>query len=92
MAQDFTPTPVPAANPLYQPVTFTKYLTDVQLDRLNRCANGNTLRFEASSIVGALVAAGYVREGIGRVVTVTAKGQQYLRTYAVRERLVQINR
>ena len=92
MAQDFAPTPVPAANQVFQPATFTTYLTDVQLDRLNRCANGNTLRFEASSIVGALVAAGYVSEGIGRVVTVTAKGQQYLRTYAVRQRLMQINR
>jgi hypothetical protein len=92
MAQDFTQTPVPAANQAYPLASFTIYLTDAQLDRLNRCANGNTLRFEASSIVGALVAAGYAREGVGRVVTVTAKGHQYLRTYAVRQRLMQIAR
>jgi hypothetical protein len=46
MAQDFTPTPVPAANRVYRLASFTTYLTDVQLDRLNRCANGNTLRLK----------------------------------------------
>ena len=91
MPQDFT-SPVPTANQAHQLASFTMYLTDAQLDRLNRCANGNTLRFEASSIVSALVAAGYAREGIGRVVTVTAKGHEYLRTYAVRQRLMQFTR
>ena len=62
-------------------------LTDAQLARLHRCANGNTLRFEAASIVDALIEAGYAKEGIGRVVTVTARGQQYLRIRAVRLRL-----
>lgn len=92
MTQDFTSTSVPVANPFHELAAFTTHLTDVQLDRLNRCANGNTLRFEASSIVGALVAAGYAKEGIGRVVTVTAKGEQYLLTHAVRQRLIPINR
>ena len=54
------------------------HLTVEQLDRLRRCANGNTLRFEASDIVEALVDAGYATEGVGRVVTVTPKGHRYL--------------
>ena len=58
-------------------------LTDAQFDRLRRCADGNTLRFEAAEIVAALVAAGYAMEGIGRVVKVTPKGQQYLRAHAI---------
>ena len=53
-------------------------LTDIQLDRLRRCANGNTLRFEAADIVAALVDAGYATEGVGRVVTVTPEGHRYL--------------
>ena len=57
---------------------FTTPLTREQLDRLRRCANGNTLRFESSDIVEALVAGGYATEGVGRVVTVTPKGHQYL--------------
>jgi hypothetical protein len=59
-------------------------LTDDQLDRLKRCAEGNTLRFESSTIVAALVAGGYAREGAGRVVTVTLKGYRYLKMYASR--------
>lgn len=56
----------------------TPRLTEEQLDRLRRCANGNTLRFESSEIVDALVASGYAKEGVGRVVTVTPTGHQYL--------------
>jgi hypothetical protein len=56
-------------------------LTDEQLDRLRRCANGNTLRFESTAIVSALVAAGYATEGVGCVVTVTPKGHRYLQTH-----------
>src|SRR4030095_6134696 len=59
----------------------TPRLTDEQLDRLRRCANGNTLRFESSSIVGALVAGGYATQGVGCVVTVTAKGHRYLQSH-----------
>ena len=54
-------------------------LTDEQLERLRQCAEGNTLRYEPPEIVAVLVAGGYAKEGIGRVVTVTPKGQQYLR-------------
>jgi hypothetical protein len=61
----------------------TTHLTDEQLDRLRRCANGNTLRFESSAIVAALVAAGYATEGAGCVVTVTPKGHRYLETHPV---------
>lgn len=59
-------------------------LSDEQLDRLNRCANGNTLRFESADIVDALVGGGYAKEGAGRVVTVTAKGHRYLRSEEAR--------
>ena len=60
------------------------YLSDIELDRLIRCANGNTLRFESSEIVAALVAGGYAKEGPGRVVTVTARGYLYLRSHVAR--------
>jgi hypothetical protein len=60
---------------------FETILTYEQLDRLRRCANGNTLRFEAEDIVAALVAAGYATEGVGRVVTVTAEGRRYLASH-----------
>jgi hypothetical protein len=53
-------------------------LTDELLERLRRCADGHTLRYEPLEIVAALVDRGYAKEGIGRVVKVTPKGQQYL--------------
>lgn len=90
MTQERTSPSMPVASPFHQVATFTTHLTDAQLDRLYRCANGNTLRFEAASIVDALVDGGYAKEGIGRVVTVTAKGQQYLRTHSVRLRLLRL--
>jgi len=67
----------PLARPSRALPRFTR-LTSEQLDRLRRCANGNTLRFESADIVAALVAAGYATEGIGRVVTVTPAGHRYL--------------
>ena len=88
--QYHTPTPLPVAGLLHQAAALSTRLTDAQLDRLYRCANGNTLRFEAASIVDALLAAGYAREGIGRVVTVTAKGREYLRKPAVQLRLLRL--
>ena len=60
-------------------------LTDDQFDRLKRCADGNTLRFESSTIVAALVAGGYAKEGVARVVTVTPKGYRYLKMHSNRE-------
>jgi hypothetical protein len=60
----------------------TRRLTDKQLECLSRCANGISLRFEASEIVDALVADGYAEKGVAGVVTVTAGGQEYLRTHA----------
>jgi len=68
----------PLARPWSAPPQVATRLTDDQLDRLRRCANGNTLRFESSEIVAALVAGGYATEGVGRVVKVTAKGHRYL--------------
>jgi hypothetical protein len=72
---------LPMANESRLRVNFTTRLTGEQLECLGRCAKGISLRFEASSLVDALVAGGYAEEGVARVVTVTAKGQQYLRTH-----------
>jgi hypothetical protein len=62
--------------------SFAPRLTGEQLDALRRCANGNSLRFEAWAIVNALIAGGYAQISIAGVVTVTAKGEEYLRTHA----------
>lgn len=88
--QDLTPSSLPVVSSFYPSAISTSQLTDAQLVRLYNCANGNTLRFEAASIVDALVASGYAKEGVGRVVTVTAKGQQYLRMHTVRIRLAHL--
>ncbi len=74
---------LPTAASSQPPATFTDFLTDEQLKSLARCAKGVSLRFEASNIVDALIAGGYAVEGVGRVVTVTVKGHEYLRTHAV---------
>ena len=87
---DRTPPSLPLVSTFYPTATSTSQLTDAQLVRLYKCANGNTLRFESETIVDALVASGYAKEGVGRVVTVTAKGQQYLRMQAVRVRLAHL--
>ncbi len=63
-------------------VSFTARLTGEQLGALRRCAKGISLRFEAWVIVDALVAGGFAEKGIGGVVTVTAKGEEYLRKHA----------
>jgi hypothetical protein len=94
MTHEMTPhrtsTSPPTASSFVPLATSAPQLTDVQLVRLRWCANGNTLRFESASIVDALVEAGYAKQGIGRVVTVTGKGSQYLRSDSVRRRLSQL--
>ncbi len=72
------------ANPPQE--SFTTRLTNEQLDCLSRCANGDTLRFEAQEIVDAIVAAGYAWKGVAGVVTVTVEGQQYLAASARKSR------
>ena len=67
-----------SGRPVLESPHVTTRLSPEQLDRLRRCANGNTLRFESSDIVEALVSGGYATEGAGRVVTVTPKGHRYL--------------
>jgi len=49
---------------------------------------GNTLRFEALELVDAIVAAGYAQKSMMGVVTVTAEGQQYLRSTLRRSRAI----
>ncbi len=57
-------------------------LTDEQLRCLKLCARGISLRFEEQEVVDALVARGYVKEGVARVVTMTTDGLGYLQKYA----------
>ncbi len=61
--------------------TLNPPLTAEQLECLKRCAQGISLRFEAQKNVDALVAGGYAKEGVARVVTVTAKGLEYLQAH-----------
>jgi hypothetical protein len=61
--------------------SLTPRLTGEQLAALGRCAKGITLRFEASETVNALVAGGYANQGVAGVVTVTARGEEYLRAH-----------
>jgi hypothetical protein len=60
----------------------TIQLTPEQVECLRRCARGISLRFDEPADVDALVAAGLVKQGIARVVTMTAKGLRYLQTHA----------
>ncbi len=63
-------------------VSITTRLTGEQLEALRRCAKGISLRFEAWVIVNALVTGGYAEQAVAGVVTMTAKGEEYLRTHA----------
>jgi predicted metal-binding protein len=60
---------------------FRQRLTPEQLECLSRCARGISVRFEGSQIIDALLAGGYVAKGVAGVITVTARGQGYLRTH-----------
>ena len=75
--QSLSSNPVPSQS--Y--ATFTTRLTSEQLEALRRCAKGISLRFEDRKIVDALIAGGYVERGIAGVVTITPKGQEYLREH-----------
>ena len=70
------------ANPSETHALLATHLTGEQLESLSRCAKGISLRFEGSDIVDTIVACGYAEKGVAGVVTVTVKGQQYLRTLA----------
>ena len=86
VSHDMTQSPAlkssPVADQSRSPVSFTTRLTFEQLEALRRCANDISLRFEAWAIVNALVVGGYAEKGVAGVVTVTAKGEEYLRTFA----------
>jgi len=86
MSQPMTPNralkPLSIADPSEKVASFTTHLTAEQLECLSRCARGISIRFDKSEIVDALIACGYAEQGVASVVTVTAKGQQYLRTHA----------
>ena len=67
--------------------SFRTRLSVEQLKALGRCAKGISLRFDDRRIVQALSNAGYVQQGVAGVVTVTAKGHEYLRTHFSNEAL-----
>jgi hypothetical protein len=85
-SQDMTPSralkSAPVADQSRSLVSFTTRLTSEQLEALKRCAKGISLRFESWAIVNALVAGGYAEKGAAGIVTVTDKGEEYLRMYA----------
>ncbi len=56
-------------------------LTARQLESLRSCAKGVSLRFEEPAIVDALIDAGYAEKNVVGVVTVTAKGLEYLQKH-----------
>lgn len=71
----------PAADQAQSSTSFTTRLTREQLDALSRCAKGISLRFEAWVIVNALVTGGYAEIAAAGVITITAKGEEYLQTH-----------
>jgi len=85
VGQDMTksrgPESLRIAYPSQSLASFTPSLTAEQLEALRRCAKGVTLRFEASETVNALVAGGYADQGVAGVVTVTVRGEEYLRAH-----------
>ena len=86
MSQPMTPNralkPLSITDPSEKVASFTTHLTAEQLECLSRCARGISIRFDKSEVVDALIACGYAEQGVASVVTVTAKGQEYLRTHA----------
>ena len=74
--------PVSIAEPSIRLTLIHTHLTREQLECLNRCAKGISVRFEHWEIVDALIVGGYAEKGVAGTITVTAKGQQYLRTHA----------
>ena len=82
MTQNQALKPMSIGDPTDKVALFTPRLTREQLECLSRCARGISIRFETSEIVDALVAGGYAEQGVAGVVTVTGKGQEYLRTHA----------
>ncbi len=71
---------------LSQSPTTKERLTEEQIACLRRCAEGNTLRFEALELVDAIVATGYAQKSAMGVVTLTAEGQVYVATLLYRSR------
>lgn len=54
-------------------------LTTHQLECLRRCARGISMRFESWKIVEPLLEGGYAEKSVAGVITVTARGKEYLR-------------
>jgi predicted metal-binding protein len=54
-------------------------LTIERLECLRRCSQGISIRFESRQITNALIEGGYAERNVAGVITVTAKGLEYLR-------------
>jgi hypothetical protein len=63
------------------PPGFSARLNDEQRQALRACAKGISLRFEKPEIIKALLAGGYVSKNVAGVITITARGLEYLRKY-----------
>jgi hypothetical protein len=75
------PQPVSIAELLIRFTLMKTHLSREQLECLARCAKGISVRFERWEIVDALIVGGYAEKGVAGTITVTAKGQQYLKTH-----------
>jgi len=82
MTQDRSLKLISAIKPSEKTAPFKPRLTPEQLECLSRCARGISVRFDRHELIDALLAGGYVERGVAGVVTVTARGQGYLRTHS----------
>jgi len=71
-----------SAKPVATLTLLNAHLTSVQLDSLKRCAKGISIRFENEAIVDALLVGGYAQKSLAGVISVTAKGLEYLKAHA----------
>ncbi len=82
MTQDSALKLVSAIKTSEKTAPFRTRLKPEQFECLNRCARGISVRFERQEIIDALIAGGYVEKGVAGVITVTARGQGYLRAHS----------
>jgi predicted metal-binding protein len=82
MTQDRALKLISAIKPSEKTAPFRTRLTPEQFECLSRCARGISVRFERQEIIDALIAGGYVEKGVAGVITMTARGQGYLRTHS----------
>jgi predicted metal-binding protein len=82
MTQDRALKLVSAIKTTEKTAPFRQRLTPEQFECLSRCAKGISVRFERHELIDALLAGGYVERGVAGIISVTARGQGYLRTHS----------